>query len=404
VTNAEIDAVVQQTMAAYPATKHAALAIVHGTRLVYARGYTLAEPDWPIVEPTTYFRLASVSKTVTALAIYQLIEEGKLGLCTTLQSILNLTTPGGGPPPDPRFNEVTIQQLLEHTSGLDTDSFDDDFDVVAAYEKAGKAASVPVSEPMTDAYIASLTLVNDPGAVQNYSNCGYYLLGRVVAHLEGTSTPIDAYLAHLLAPLGVKRIRSSVDLVSGQLPNEARYQAALNPPGTTSDLTVDQSQQTPAQPLVPSGYGDDALAIAQGAGGLSAAVTDVARLVSIMIDDNDNPALKRVTILRLLTAASATLAAQQALSNKDARAGYGLDGARYQGAGSYYGQKGGQVQNAGSVFQFNGDWGFVAVFGSITPSPSSAPWYADWPAVMDIATTIDWGDADLFPTYGMPSL
>jgi hypothetical protein len=57
----DIDSVVQETMGAYPVARHAALAIVHGRKLVYARGYTLAEPSWPIVQPTTYFRVASVS-------------------------------------------------------------------------------------------------------------------------------------------------------------------------------------------------------------------------------------------------------------------------------------------------------------------------------------------------------
>ena len=54
----------------------ASLAIVHGTRLVYAKGYTMAEAGYPDVQPTTFFRQASVSKMFTAAAIYQLIDEG----------------------------------------------------------------------------------------------------------------------------------------------------------------------------------------------------------------------------------------------------------------------------------------------------------------------------------------
>ena len=77
------------------------------------RGYTLAEPDWPIVQPTTYFRLASVSKTVTALAVFQLLETGALDAATSVQDILNLSAPGGGPA-NPGFASVTVQSLLEH--------------------------------------------------------------------------------------------------------------------------------------------------------------------------------------------------------------------------------------------------------------------------------------------------
>lgn len=60
VANDQIDAVIRAAMQASP-VKHAALAITNGTRLVYARGYTNAEPDWPLAQPTTCFRMASVS-------------------------------------------------------------------------------------------------------------------------------------------------------------------------------------------------------------------------------------------------------------------------------------------------------------------------------------------------------
>src|ERR1700681_4261474 len=76
----------------------AALAIVQGTHLVYTKGYTLAQPNYPDVRPITYFRQASVSKMVTAMAVYQLLQEKKLpnGLDTTLQSILHLKPPPKG--------------------------------------------------------------------------------------------------------------------------------------------------------------------------------------------------------------------------------------------------------------------------------------------------------------------
>ena len=58
--------------------RQAAVAIVYKKRLVYARGFNMAEDNWPQAEPTTRFRLASCSKTITALATLQLIEEGKM--------------------------------------------------------------------------------------------------------------------------------------------------------------------------------------------------------------------------------------------------------------------------------------------------------------------------------------
>jgi CubicO group peptidase (beta-lactamase class C family) len=406
VANADIDAVVQALMQTYPTVRHAALAIVHGTQLVYARGYTLAEPDWPIVQPTTYFRLASVSKTVTSLAVFQLLETGALDAATSVQDILDLSAPGGGPA-NPGFASVTVQSLLEHTSGLDDDSgWNVGTTVVAAFNNAGVAASLPVSQQMTDSFIASLAPKTPPGTVQQYSNCGYYLLGRIVAKLRGTADPITAYQASLLGPLGITRIRSAVDLLAGQPADEARYQAATFP-DPVSDLAVYPSQQTPGQPLVADGYGDAELAISQGAGGLSAAATDVARLAAILLDTNDNPALKRVTLERMLSEGAvlgaAQAAVQQALppQEQDPRAGFGLDWVRWVSPGVYYGQKGGQIADAASVLQFDGEWGFVALFGTRATQPG---WYPDWLNVMNIAKAQLATAADLFPEFGMPSL
>jgi hypothetical protein len=130
--NADIDNVIMKFMAAQP-LRQASVAIVKGTRLVYARGYTYAEANWPVTQPTTLFRLASVSKTVTALALFQLIEEGKLKLTDTLQSILQLRTPAGRVPKDPRFASITVQQLLEHTSGVNPGAFNNDIAVLEAH-------------------------------------------------------------------------------------------------------------------------------------------------------------------------------------------------------------------------------------------------------------------------------
>lgn len=410
IANAAIDAVVQQTMQEYPTVRHASLAIVHGRKLVYARGYTLAEPSWPVVQPTTRFRLASVSKTITSLAVFQLIEAGKLALSDPLQGILQLKTPSGGAPADPRFGSVTVQNLLEHKSGLNTDLFANGVAVVNAFKAAGHPASLPVSQVMTDSYIASLPLVSDPGSAQVYSNCGYYLLGRVVAHLRGKSSPIDAYQSYLFNPLGITRIRRAVDLLSAQPLDEARYQAGMIVDTTPTpnlfwpDLRVAPSLQTPDQPLVASGYGDYELAITQGAGGLSAATTDLARLIAILIDQNDNPALKRATITAMLSAASALAAAGSGTPGW--RAGYGLDWAAYQGGGSFYGQKGGLINDAASVFQFDDQWGFALCWGSsgFAGNNFPGPVYPNYPAVMNIAKNTNWGTTDLFPQFGMSSL
>jgi CubicO group peptidase (beta-lactamase class C family) len=387
VANTSIDNVIQQAMKDSP-VRHASLAIVHGTQLVYARGYTMAEPDWPIVQPTTCFRMASVSKCATALAAYQLIEKGKLKLKDKLQDILQLKTPAGAAPADARFKKVTIQHLLEHTSGINTDAFRNGVDVRNAFIAAGHTAKLPVSEAMTDSYVASLGLISDPGATQAYNNCGYYLLSRVVAKLRHKSKPIDAFKHSLFKPLSITRIRRAQSLIADQPADEARYQ--------DPDLWVFPSQMSDAQPLVPDEYGSEQVGLMEGGGGLTGAATDIARLIAILISANDNPALKRATITSMLSAGAALSAAGMG------RAGYGLDYVYNYGNGQFYGQKGGSLDSSGNVLQFNGDWGFAMQWAGKANAATS--WYPDYPAVMNIATGVAWSATDLFPSFGMPSL
>jgi hypothetical protein len=127
-------------------------------------------------------------------------------------------------------------------------------------------------------------------------------------------------------------------------------------------------------------------------------MTDLARLVAIMIDSQDNPALKRTTISSMLSAAAALQA-----SGPNLRAGYGLDGAQRLGSDSYYGQKGGLIANAASVFQFRDQWGFVLCFGNSGQNRNPS-WYPDFDAVMNIAKNVSWSSIDLFPQFGMASL
>lgn len=384
-----IDAIVRQTLQDSP-VRHASLAIVHQGRLVYTRGYTAAEPDWPVVQPTTCFRMASVSKAVTALAVYQLIESGALTLDHKLQDILQLRTPAGGAPPDARFGQVTIRHLLEHTSGINGDAFRNGVAVGQAFQAAGHPVSLPVSETQTDAYIASLPLNFTPGdqSHQAYCNCGYYLLSRVVAKLRGTARAIDAYQKFLLAPLHIQRIRLARSLVAQQPSDEARYQQP--------QLALGSSEMSPQQPLVPSEYGTEQMEIMEGAGGLSGANTDVARLIAILTWPKNNAALKRATIQQMLSAGAALTA--KGLG----RAGYGFDAVADRGSGKFYAQKGGSLASSGNVLQFDGDWGFALSFGGYASAGDS--WYPDYPAVMNIAKQHDWGTVDLFPQFGMPSL
>jgi CubicO group peptidase (beta-lactamase class C family) len=400
VANQAIDDVFMKFMAAQP-LRQASVAIVKGTRLVYARGYTYAEAGWPLAEPTTLFRLASVSKNVTALAVFQAIEEGKLKLTDRMQDILALATPRGAPPTDPRFRDITLGHLLEHTSGLNTNSFRNNIAVLEACRagRPGVSFGLPVTAAMIDAYIASLKLDDNPGEKQVYNNCGAYMLGRVLARVRRAATPIEAMQRHLFAPLAITRIRRARTLVGDQLPDEARYGATAS--GTGADVRLDlglaRSVMSNDRPLVPRGYGEEQYEDFEGAGGLSAAATDLARLIAVWISPRDTPALKRETVKSMLSNAVACGAKFKT------RAGYGLDGAAARGGENYYGQKGGDLSTSQNVLQFNGEWGFAVNWASHL-TDIGVRWYPNFPEMMGIAMKVDWGTTDLFPQFGMPTL
>jgi N-acyl-D-amino-acid deacylase len=119
-----------ETILAFMETNHipgAAFAIVKDGQLIYSRGYGYAnsEEKEPAT-PTSLFRLASVSKPITAVAIMTLVQSGKLKLDEPAFPLLDFRPflpPGHHQ--DPRLDSITVRQLLEHSGGWDRDKSGD---------------------------------------------------------------------------------------------------------------------------------------------------------------------------------------------------------------------------------------------------------------------------------------
>jgi CubicO group peptidase (beta-lactamase class C family) len=379
------------------------LAILSGSRLVYAKGYTWAEPDYPDIVPTTYFRQASVSKTFTALGIMQLIEEGAkcpdgstFSLDTLLQTVLKLTTPSGGAPTDPRFGQITIRHLLEMTSGVE-DIWGQGDDIAAV----GGVAHLPASAHDLASYTASLPLKNAPGDtnMSSYNNTGYILLGLVVCALRGGDL-IAALQPKLLDQLQITRVRLARSLLADQQPGEAFYHPRVQWSKQcvhNTHIAVGPSLMTPDQPLVPYVYGYPNVENTPGAGGLSAAVTDVARLIATFNVAGDTPILKESTRSTMLQNAA------YATAHYGSHGYYGFDAVQLidQAKGYYSANKGGALFTSDNAYYFwMGGISFVICengHGSIGDNPLVSGLEA-------AANAQDWGTTDLFPVYGMPSL
>lgn len=195
----------------------AALAVARDGRLVYARGFGHADKELGLpVQPGMRFRIASISKPITAAMILRLIELGLLKLDDRVFDFLKIALPADA---DPRLKKITIQHLLHHTAGFDRDkSFDPMFRplIIAKDQKTR-----PPAGPMEIIhYMTRRPLDFDPGERYAYSNFGYCLLGRVIEKATGLSYEA-AVQKHVLTPIGVKHMQLGHTLTTAK--NEVHY-------------------------------------------------------------------------------------------------------------------------------------------------------------------------------------
>jgi CubicO group peptidase (beta-lactamase class C family) len=177
-----IDRFVAQQMAAQR-LPGLALAITHGDRVLYVKGYGTAGDGQPMT-PQTQFMIASLSKSFTALAVMQLIEQGKIDLDAPVRAYLPEFTLAD---PDAAAR-ITVRQLLNHTSGLSDRGFPP-MRQPQPTSPAERVASMRRAHP-----------VAGPGAEFHYFDVNYQVLARVVERVS--NQPFSDYMeAHVFAPL-----------------------------------------------------------------------------------------------------------------------------------------------------------------------------------------------------------
>src|SRR5260370_8264259 len=201
----------------------AALAAAKDGRVVYSRGFGYADRDKKEpVEPTSLFRIASVSKPFTAAAILQLVEHGKLNLDDKVFAVLRLGEPTGVKF-DERWKKVTVLHLLHHTGGWNRDRKGglDRMFIRPRIVKELKIES-PADAHAIIRYMVREPLDFEPGTEYHYSNFGYCLLGRVIEKVSGKS--YEEYVQkHVLEPLGITTMRLGHTLAKERAKGEVVY-------------------------------------------------------------------------------------------------------------------------------------------------------------------------------------
>jgi serine beta-lactamase-like protein LACTB, mitochondrial len=235
------------------------VALVVGGRMLWSNGYGLSDVENSVpAKASTVYRLASVSKPITATAVMQLVERGRIDLDAPVQKYC------------PAFPEkqwpVTTRQVLGHLSGIRHYKSDEEFNSTRRYESITEALAMFKDDP----------LLHEPGAKYSYTTFGYSVLGCEVEGASGMKFA-DYVRENIFVPAGMDRIR--VDSVAEIIPNRAQGY-----------------RRTAAGELLNSPLADNSYKVPGG--GFVSTVEDLARFAVALQSDK---LLKRATLEQMFT-------------------------------------------------------------------------------------------------------
>ena len=190
------------------------LALMKDSKLVFRQGYGWRDNHFTkVIHPDNLFRLASVSKMLTASSIYKLVAAGKITTSTRIYDYLGIQ-PWGGVLGDSRITNITVQHLLDHAGGWNqyatTPPFDPVFRTVQFSTNMG--LNYPAGPTNVISWMFSKPLDFTPGSTNVYCNLGYLILGRVIEKASGKSY-MDYLQQELLGNAGLTNILGFTNVV-----------------------------------------------------------------------------------------------------------------------------------------------------------------------------------------------
>ena len=256
--------------------KGASFALMKDDRLIYSKGYGYADEEAGIpMDVMHVFRIASVSKLITAAAIMKLQEENKLHLSDHVfgpEGILNdslfLDIK------DKRSKDITVEQLLRHQGGYTQAYGDPMFCPLTIAKKMDVTPPADLNTMIR--FVLSRRLQYTPGKSSAYSNIGYGILSKVIEKVSGED--YETYVRkHILLPAGCFDMHLGKNLYEDKLPNEVKYYEA---PNAEQILACDGSGK-----YVYRSNGGNNIEDLYGAGGWVASPSELLRFLAAI--DND---------------------------------------------------------------------------------------------------------------------
>ncbi len=247
----------------------ASLAVSYKERLVYDRGHGFAQLNDQDTIPLTensVFRIASISKPITAVAIMYLIEQQKLELGSKVYDILKMELPREEVI-DPQIYDITIKDILSHTGGWNRNiSGDPAFNVLRMSVAMGD--DPPGNDLAVIKYMFRLPLDFKPGSEQVYSNFGYMILGRVIEKITGQD--YEKFIQNeILKPNKINTMMLGRILLKDRQKNEVFYHDSRTFPSVVSGGGI-----------VPAPYGAFNLKAMKAHGGWISSASDLLRFLT----------------------------------------------------------------------------------------------------------------------------
>lgn len=270
----------------------ASIAIAKDGKLVYAHGFGYADTASKTeIQPFNQFRIASISKLITAIGIMRLQEEGKLSLTDTVFG------PGGilndsfyGEPKDKRVFNITVAHLLSHEAGWTQRYGDQMFMPIVIAEKMG--VKLPVDIRTIVKFVMGKRLNFAPGTGKAYSNLGYSILGLIIEKVSGM--PYDQFCQkYVFDPLGIYDMKIAGNLPVDKSPFEVTYYEP-------TDVALKPSIYGTGEMVTPS-YGGNDIRTLGGAGAWIATAPDLMRLLLAVDGFTTRPDILSDRSIRFMT-------------------------------------------------------------------------------------------------------
>lgn len=285
-------------------TRAASVSVTRQDHLVYSRSFTWAEPSYPLTTTESMFRIASMSKPITAIAIFRLVEQGLINLDAALIPTLGLVPPPGRALV-PQAATITVRQLLAHSSGLG--DVPDAYEVVKAF-----GTTLPTNERQVAGFALSNAPGYPPGTSKGYSNAGYLVLGLIIEQVTGESYE-DAVRRLVMTPLGITRAHLTATARADQRPGAVRHHAGgMGQPDLSLGPSAIEEWAIPllwpnrvrflrlGRPLAANAYGGGDYGFFDAFGAWCLASADFARILA-SFEHAPNPLLNAASVTEMTT-------------------------------------------------------------------------------------------------------